>query len=194
MVAPRGESHGRPDGTPRRLPRAARVVLTGVEAGLVVLAVAVAVWLWPARLGGATTLVVVAGHSMEPTHRFGDLAVARKGQPARVGDVIVYRVPAGEPGAGGTVIHRVVGGDGAGGYVTRGDNSSHDDIWRPTDREVVGRVEHVIPSGGTVLMRLVSPLGIASVATAVLLWAIWPRRSEHEQLGGPVPATSERHG
>jgi len=52
--------------------------------------VAIDAWyLWPTQLGGDTSIVVVSGHSMEPTFFGGDMVIARKMGPS-IGDVIVY--------------------------------------------------------------------------------------------------------
>jgi signal peptidase len=82
---------------------------------------------WPASFGGCSALTIVAGESMEPALSRGDLAATWCAQP-EVGDVVVFRVPAGEPGEGRLVIHRIVDGDGTTGWVTRGDNSERVDM------------------------------------------------------------------
>jgi signal peptidase len=126
-------------------------------------------FLWPSTLGGASTFVIVAGHSMEPTYLSGDLVVARKGVPA-VGDIVVY-VPAGYPHA--RVVHQIVGGDGVTGWDMKGTNNSWHDPWNPTNAEVLGIVHTRIPDAGLVTSILISPLlwaGVIFVAIGLLMW------------------------
>jgi signal peptidase I len=62
----------------------------------------VAVWFVcfrPSALGGWVTYVVIRGDSMLPTYETGDLVVLTPQPTYRVGDVVGYRVPAGELGA-----------------------------------------------------------------------------------------------
>ncbi|MGH8946364.1 MAG: signal peptidase I [Acidimicrobiia bacterium] len=131
----------------------------------------VAALVWPASLGGAFGIVAIAGRSMEPTHQLGDVVITWK-QPVAVGDVILYRVPAGAAGAGNPVIHRVVGGD-PGGWVTQGDNVSLPDPWRPSASDVLGVAEFGLPLDAGVIALLRSWWFVAvtgGIAVALLLW------------------------
>jgi signal peptidase len=101
---------------------------------------------------------------MEPTLRTGDVVVAFERESYAVGDVVVYRVPAGEPAAGDRVIHRIVGGSGVEGYVMRGDNKDGIDPWRPTTGDVVGQAELTIPRVGSGLLYLRTALGMSLLA------------------------------
>lgn len=63
--------------------------------GVLIAALMVAAWwLWlrPEPLGGPLTLVTVSGISMEPGMHTGDLAVVRKADTYRHGDIIAFRV------------------------------------------------------------------------------------------------------
>lgn len=145
-----------------------------------VAALAAAWVMLPASFGGRTTYTVVSGRSMEPTYHTYDLAITYRTASVGVGDVIVYRVPEGEPGAGGQVIHRVVGGDGVNGYVTRGDNREGPDSWRPRSADVVGKVVTLVPRGGRLLSMMFNPGNLGLVAVGFLAWALWPRPEESE--------------
>ncbi|MCU1353680.1 MAG: signal peptidase [Acidimicrobiales bacterium] len=131
----------------------------------------------PTGLGGRVTWIEVSGHSMEPTYHTYDLALTVRVTP-KIGDVIVYRVPAGQPGAGHQVIHRVIGGDAVHGYTTKGDNREGPDIWHPRRGDVIGRVVGIVPQGGRWLARLVDLHNLGLVALALLVWALWPRASD----------------
>jgi signal peptidase len=151
-----------------------------------VLVIVLALVLWPSTLGGRMGLVMVAGESMEPTFQYGDAVVAWR-LPVEIGDIILYRIPDGSPGAGKTVIHRVVGGDGN-GWITQGDNSTEPDIWYPSDHDVLGVAQVKIPLGGEVLAFIRSWWFIAAMgglACGLLLWpnsdAHKPRRGRHRE-------------
>lgn len=150
------------------LPRARRVRRVLVE-GALWCVLAVLLWfVWPAQLGGCTTLTIVSGRSMEPTLRTGDLVVSRCGA-ATIGDVVVYAT---DDTQGGRIIHRIVGGDTA-GWVLRGDNNPTDDPFRPTSDEILGRAVLHVPRVGSVLTTFAHPLVWLScllIAAACLLW------------------------
>jgi signal peptidase I len=139
-------------------------------------------WLvWPTTLGGRTSVTIVSGSSMEPTYHTGDLALVRRTDEIAVGDVIVYAVPAGEPGEGRHVIHRVVGGSAADGWITRGDNRDRPDIWRPRTTDIVGTVRALVPQGGTWVLRALSPAGLGIAVTILFTWVFWPRDENDER-------------
>jgi signal peptidase I len=134
----------------------------------------------PTFLGGPAAYVTVTGTSMEPTLRDGDLVVLREEDTYATGDVIAYRVPDGEPGAGYRIVHRVVGGSGAKGYVTRGDNRLSDDYWRPDDGDVLGALWLQAPGVGRYVPTLRSPAVIAGVAAVIVTWVAfdWAKRKQ----------------
>lgn len=144
------------------------------------LVVCFALVLWPSTLGGRLGLVVVAGNSMEPTYQLGDAVVAWR-QPVQVGDVILYRIPKGSPGAGKTVIHRVVGGD-EGGWVTQGDNTAHPDSWFPTGDDVLGVAKTTIPLGAEALALMRSWWFIAILGGMAVLLFVWPEPVEEGEI------------
>lgn len=145
--------------------------------------VALAWLLWPATLGGSTSLILVSGPSMEPTFQTGDLVVLRRGEPA-IGDVVTF-----DPSQDGQrlsrVIHRVVGGDPS-GWVTQGDNNEHPDQWRPTNDQLVGVEVLRIPFLGRVFPVFIHPLFIAVVLGAAVAVALWPRR-DPQPAADPAP-------
>ena len=142
-------------------------------------AVAALVLLRPGSRLGVVSYVVVTGHSMEPTLHTGDAVVVLRASRYRRGDVVAYRIPAGGPGAGVLVIHRIVGGDPRHGFVLRGDNKSSNDPWRPRPHDVVGRLWVAVPKLGYVPAFARSAGGLALVAglitVAVALGGRGPR-------------------
>lgn len=111
-------------------------------------AVAMLAWLfvWPAALGGSMTYIVVSGPSMEPVYETGDFVAARGQNTYDVGDIVVFSTD------NGNVIHRIIGGDGVGGYVMQGDNNPEIDQWTPTDDEVLGKAVLHVPNAGNAVM------------------------------------------
>jgi signal peptidase len=135
----------------------------------------------PATLGGPATYLLVAGGSMEPTLRSGDLVVALAADAYAIGDVVAFRAD------GGLVVHRIVGGSAADGLVTRGDNRDREDHWRPTEAEIVGRLALHVPAVGTAVRALARPpipaLAAAIVTFAVVVTARRPQRSSEIASG-----------
>jgi signal peptidase I len=120
-------------------------------------------WLRPVALGGPASYVVVAGVSMEPTYQNGDLVIAQAARTYHVGDVVAYHVPQGQPSAGALVIHRIIGGSGAAGFLMKGDNKTSPDPWRPTASEIVGRSWLVLPGVGRLSLAARTPLVLATL-------------------------------
>ena len=153
-------------------------------------AVAAAVLLWPTNLGGCTSLIVVSGHSMDPTYSTGDLVVARCGEP-KLGDIVVYR----PEGMNGHVIHRLVGGNGTDGWQVQGDNNDWRDPFTPTDEAVVGIAQFHLPRIGLVTTVLSSPIVWASILLVAIALFLWPRGEDDDEEGGAdegvEPAASE---
>src|SRR3954447_2695248 len=119
--------------------------------------------IWPQSLGGKVAYVKVDGQSMYPTFHMGDLALVERQSTYRIGDPVAYKIPRGEFGAGALVIHRLIGGDGVHGYVTKGDNRTIKDEWHPKDADIVGRVRYDIPRAGVILGELTRPVYIGAL-------------------------------
>ena len=171
--------------------------LRGVMSAILVVAI-VAVWaveLRPQFLGGPTTIVVVSGSSMQPGLHTGDLVLMHRRPTYRVGDVVAYRVPKGEVGQGGVVIHRIRGGSATTGFVMRGDNRSTDDQWRPTAADIVGRRWLEVPTSNQLFTALFSPLALAALAAAftfslIAFGAGSTRRRSAQRRPSPPPSRS----
>lgn len=126
---------------------------------------------WPAQLGGNLSLVVVSGHSMDGTYRTGDLLLAWPDTDYQVGEIVVYQVPKGEPGAGFRVVHRIIKKEN-GHFTTQGDNRETSDMWYPTAHDVVGQPILRIQAGGLALKWLLSPIALALVVGVCVYWAV----------------------
>lgn len=86
--------------------------------------------------------VSVAGESMRPTLRSGDIVLVRRGAPVAVGDIALVR----EPGRS-AVLHRVVSENG-GVLTLKGDANPVDDFNAVASSWVDGPVIAVVPFGG----------------------------------------------
>jgi signal peptidase len=161
---------------------AGSLVRHGIDAVIVAATVLIAWYLWPAFLGGSSRLITVHGHSMEPTYQPGDLVLLDTEISPSVADIIVFRIPANEPGAGQLVVHRIVGLRDDGTYVTKGDNSQNADTFQVSRSDILGSPRLSVPHGGRVIAVLSTPIGLG-VATGFLCTALlWPRRGDDEYL------------
>jgi len=131
---------------------------------VVAAAIAWILLLRPHALGGPASYVLVSGHSMRPQLQTGDLVIAHRADAYRVGDVIAYRIPDGEPGAGARVIHRIIGGSPREGFRTQGDNRDQPDIWRPRPRDIEGCLWLRLPTAGRLIALLSAPIPLATAA------------------------------
>ncbi len=157
--------------------------------GAVTIAV-VAVWfvlLRPASLGGETTWIVIRGSSMLPVYETGDLVIVRRAASYAVGDIVAYRVPAGDIGEGQVVIHRIIGGDTASGFLIQGDNNENVDPWLPRQDDMVGTAWVAMPGLGRVIAWLHDPIVLAGIMTAIVISYIVGRPSGPRAAPMEVP-------
>lgn len=152
-------------------------------------------FLRPTLLGGPASYIWVASDSMEPTLQKGDLAIVQKQDTYSPGDVVVFRVPKGEPGEGATLIHRVVGGSPEDGLITQGDSSETADRWRPTGEDIVGKMWFSVPYAGRFLAVLQSPMLLAGLASGLAVFLVLsadaaqkrPRKGSPAKRGDAAP-------
>ena len=144
------------------------------------------VFLRPVSMGGSATWIIVRGDSMLPTYQTGDLILFTAARSYAVGDVVAYRVPAGEIGAGRVVMHRIVSGD-ASGFVLQGDNNPAPDPWHPASSDVVGAVWLVGPQLGRPIALLHQPAIAAALAAAVMVVLVLSRRPGQPSPALPAP-------
>ena len=172
-----------------------RVLLRiGTVAFMLLVVVAWFVMLRPTSLGGPTTYVIVSGSSMQPTLHSGDLVIAFEHESYSVGDVVVYRVPGAEAGAGTNIVHRIVGGNPRTGFLVKGDSREGPDNWKPTAKEILGEMEVSVPSAGSGLVFLRTPAGMALLAglTTLLIALGVSQRPGAEARGHRLRAEDDR--
>jgi signal peptidase I len=157
--------------------------------GSVLITMLSAVWmvtLRPASLGGPGEYVLVKGISMLPTFKTGDVVITQPADRYSAGDVIAYRVPKGDIGAGAIVIHRIVGGSAARGFLIQGDNNDEVDEWRPKPNDILGKAWIHVPALGRALTFLRAPVPMASLAAGfTVAFVLFPsvKRRKHSKLG-----------
>lgn len=172
-----------------------RRLLDSAATGLLLLVVvAWFVLLRPVSMGGQSTWIIVRGDSMLPTYETGDLIVFHAAAHYETGDVVAYRVPAGELGAGRIVMHRIVGGDDATGFLLEGDNNPAPDPWRPRVADVLGTVWLVGPQFGRPIIFLHQPLIAAGLAASVMVAVLIGRSAGGSGRRPPGPATETEGG
>ena len=156
-------------------------------AALLIVVGAWAVTLRPSSLGGPATYVVVRGDSMLPGFHSGDLVVLQAATGYAAGDVIGYRVPEGEVGAGHVVVHRIVSGDGDRGFAMEGDNNPAPDPWLPRTGDVAGRVWLFVPGLGRIIAFAHQPAVAGALAVSLLVMVMIGRRPRPGLATGPAP-------
>lgn len=165
------------------LPKLPRIVLP--LAKLAALGAVAVTCLWfglPQGLGGRAGWVLVSGTSMLPRFHTGDLVLVEHQSSYHVGEVVAYRVPKGEIGAGHVVIHRIIGGNGETGWKLQGDNRTAPDLWNPTNHDIVGAKELRIPHAWFVLRVFHMPvlLGLFA-ACGVFFWIVLSEGEEKKE-------------
>jgi signal peptidase len=167
------------------LPKLPRVLLPAAK--LAAFGVVLAACLWfglPQSLGGRADWVLVSGTSMLPRLHTGDLVLVEHQSGYHVGEVVAYRVPKGEIGAGHLVIHRIIGGDGRTGWRMKGDNRTAPDLWYPTNHDVVGAKTLRIPDAWFVLRLLHMPVLLALfAAVGAFFWIAFSGDGEQDARG-----------
>jgi signal peptidase I len=146
----------------------------------------------PQRLGGRADWVMVSGTSMLPRFHTGDLVLAEHQSSYHVGEVVAYRVPKGQVGAGYVVIHRIVGGNGQTGWKLQGDNRTAPDLWHPTDHDVIGSKLLRIPKAWFVLRLFHMPLmlGLFAGFAAFFVLAFSGNGEDDESVTAPAAPAS----
>lgn len=173
---------------PAWLPPAKKVLVVVAQLGLV------AALLWfclPQSLGGRAGWVVVSGTSMLPHMHTGDLALVERQSSYHVGEVVAYRVPKGQVGAGFEVIHRIIGGSARTGWITEGDNRTLPDLWRPKDSDIVGARLLWIPKAYLLLRFLHTPLLLGLLAGFGIFFKIFLGDNEGKKGDAEREATEQ---
>lgn len=142
----------------------------GAAVGLVL---AVSLWLLlaPQSLGGDFSYVFISGNSMAPQINGQDLVLLRSADDYKIGDAVAYTHP-----QLGTILHRIVGDDGA-QFTLRGDNRDSDDSYQPTADEILGRQWIKIADAAGIIRELQTPRSAILLTLATLAIGMVSRRA-----------------
>lgn len=161
---------------------------------LAALLLAWALFLRPQALGGSAAFILVRGDSMLPTFNNGDLLLVYPQASYSVGDIVAYRLPASEVGAGHLVVHRI-SATSPDGFELQGDNNPVADPWTARPADVAGRVFLRIPAVGMVLAFLLQPVlagGLASAGVVMFILARATRTTaSRPPKARPVPVAEQ---
>jgi signal peptidase len=107
-----------------------------------------------------------------------------------VGQVVAYRVPAGEVGAGHVVIHRIVGGDATQGFTMQGDHNTAPDPWMPKQADMVGIASFRVANAGRLITLVQQPVIVGGLASAIVVTVLLarPPRQLRKRQGGRRPS------
>ena len=167
---------------PRRPNPGSRATLRRLVDLACLAAIAVTAWLlWPASLGGDTRLIAVEGASMEPIYQLGDVVIARENPNAEVGDVIVFRIPEGQPAAGLLIIHRIIAMWPDGTYKTQGDNRTTPDPFHIASNDIVGTPVLTLPRFGRFIGLASSPVVIGVCTGLIATLMLWPTKAKNQR-------------
>ncbi|MBN2502983.1 MAG: signal peptidase I [Anaerolineales bacterium] len=139
-------------------PKFIKLALTTVSFILVIIA-----WMIfaPTQFGGDTSYIIVAGTSMLPRFKLGDLVLVKEKDRYGVGDIVAYQHP-----EIGPVFHRIVEQQGE-RFILQGDNNDFLDSYEPTQAEIIGLLWVHIPALGKFLVYLRSPFVFSVLVIAV---------------------------
>jgi len=131
------------------------------------LVVSVTFLIFPFVVYYGSMILVVTSDSMLPALKPYDLIVVERTttDQINVGDIVVFDTHIEEYGI---VAHRAVGvfdDHGRIGIDTQGDNVDSPDPWVVHDEDLIGRVTHVVPSMG---ILLIDPVRYAIVAVVII--------------------------
>ena len=160
--------------------------------GLVAVLLVIAGWvafLRPPGLGGDVSYIVVRGTSMLPAIHTGDLVIVRAAPEYGPDDVVAYRVPDGELGAGQLVIHRILR-ETDGRFVMQGDNNTEPDPWQPARGDIVGRPWVLVPGIGALLVMVREPAILGAIAAALVVMVLAARGPARTNPARTRPATA----
>lgn len=112
----------------------------------------------------AFSIYTIVSGSMEPTIKVYDVIINTKidADDVKVNDVITFTSTSSNT-AGMTITHRVIGvktlDDGTSCFVTRGDNNTNEDNSCVAEKNIIGKVNAVIPQLGRIQFFLASKFG-----------------------------------
>jgi signal peptidase I len=145
------------------------------------------IFLAPTSVGGSTSYVTTRGASMAPRFKTGDLAVVRRSDHYRVGQVVAYRSSVLRT----VVMHRIIARKGD-RYVFKGDANDFVDPGPPTRAQLIGALWVRVPAGGRALAWLRRPAVAGVFAAAVPLLSLRSNPGGRRAMHGIVRRAEPR--
>lgn len=148
----------------------------------------------------AFSIYTIVSGSMEPTIKVYDVIINTKtdADDVKVNDVITFTSTSSNT-AGMTITHRVIGekilDDGTSCFITRGDNNTNEDYSCVAEKNIIGKVNAVIPQLGRIQFFLASKFGwvflILIPALYILLKDMYKllKKSMDNKISYPVDKT-----
>ena len=123
-------------------------------------------------LNTTNPILIAEGISMRPSIVAGDILILDRPEFSliREGDIIAYRSIT----TNSIVVHRVVDVNSQGYLVTKGDNSSSNAMGEIVYKDnYLGRVVHIIPRVGIIILFMKNPLVLIIIAVSITLASLF---------------------
>jgi signal peptidase I len=133
---------------------------------IIVIAIPIAVMMWPSFLGGTTDLFMVEGQSMLPTILPGSIVITKKQPTYELDDIVAYHLTEGKLGK--IVVHRIIDHT-ENGYVIKGDNNPTQDPGVFKEEKIIGRVVFSTPYVGYLVSLIRNPIVMVVASIGILL-------------------------
>lgn len=127
-----------------------------------------AIYLWPAALGGDTQFLLVQGQSMLGTIEPGSFVVIKSQPEYEVGDIIGFSTDRQSAFSGRNVVHRIIQ-EKPDGFITQGDNNPKADPGTVKPNQILGEVVFFTPFAGYILLIMRNPLIMIVLAIATMI-------------------------
>jgi signal peptidase len=133
---------------------------------IILVAIPIAVLMWPSFLGGSTDLFMVEGNSMLPTILPGSIVITKKQPTYELDEIVAYHLTQGKLGK--IVVHRIIDHTDK-GFVIKGDNNPKPDTGVFNEDKIIGRVVFSTPYVGYLLSLIRNPIVMVVVSIGILL-------------------------
>ncbi len=146
-----------------------------------------AIFLWPAALGGDTQFLLVQGQSMLGTIEPGSFVVLKAQEKYEEGDIIGYASEKQSSFAGRNVVHRIIE-EKPDGFILQGDNNPKPDPNIVRNDQIMGEVIFFTPFLGYVLLIMRNPLVMVVLAIATFMMQFGRKKKKNKDYVLFVPA------
>ena len=147
----------------------------------VLVMIPLAIYFWPAALGGDTSFLIVQGKSMLPTILPGSLIVTKEAPEYHIDDIVAYEQREGR--ASKIVVHRIID-ETENGFVIKGDNNPKKDAGFPNEDVIIGKIAFSTPYVGDLLGLFKNPafLIVEAIALTAIQWLQKNKKEKREKF------------